>query len=300
MGESGTGKELVADALHKFSSRSGGPFIKVNCAALPGQLLESELFGYEKGAFTGAVKDKPGRFMLAGGGSIFLDEIGELPLDIQVKLLRVLQERMVEPLGSIKSVSVDVRIICATNRDLLKEVQSGHFRDDLYFRLIVLEVIIPPLRERPEDLPLLVNSLLRRLSRKNHLEKKYLEDCRVSPAFLEALTAYSWPGNVRELENILERALILSRSDVLGIEALPENFRVDTHPKLEKVPEDTPEADVASRVSPLEKAEYEILLKTLRQYNGHRERTADALGISRRSLQYKLKKFCLIRQWPGF
>jgi two-component system NtrC family response regulator len=313
-GESGTGKELVADALHKLSGRAEHPFIKVNCAALPGQLLESELFGYEKGAFTGAVKNKPGRFMLAAGGSIFLDEIGELPLDIQAKLLRVLQEREIDPLGSVKSVPVDVRIICATNRDLRQEARQGRFREDLYFRLNVLEVRVPPLRERLEDLPVLADSLLTRLSRKNRLEAR-----RIAPSFLEALSGYSWPGNVRELENILERALILSRSDILGAETLPEYISHRAEPpaasapperqareagpgapdqgKYEPGPDEKnfPEAKGAARANPLEQAEYEALLQALRRCGGHRERTAGALGVSRRTLQYKLKKFGLVR-----
>jgi two-component system NtrC family response regulator len=307
-GESGTGKELVAEALHKLSGRSGHPLIKVNCAALPGQLLESELFGYEKGAFTGAVKNKPGRFMLAQGGSIFLDELGELPLDIQAKLLRVLQERAVDPLGSLKAVPVDVRVICATNKDLRKEIQGGRFREDLYFRLNVLDVSVPPLRERLEDLPLLVSSLLARLGRKNRLEPR-----RVTPSFLEALAAYSWPGNVRELENILERALILSRSDILEEETLPGYLlqRAGSS-SIKAPPAKAPPAAQArdswaqARVqeqnamfkaespawaNPLEQAEYEALSLALRRNSGHRARTAEALGISRRALQYKLKKF---------
>lgn len=327
MGESGTGKELIADALHNHSNRSDRPLVKVNCAALPGQLLESELFGYEKGAFTGAFKDKPGRFILARGGSIFLDEIGELPLEIQAKLLRVLQERVVEPLGSVKPVPVDVRIICATNRNLRQEVREGRFREDLYFRLNVLELTVPPLRERLDDLPLLVHDLLERLSQKNHREVR-----RVSPAFMEALAAYAWPGNVRELENVLERALILNRSDILGPESLPSQILQSQHRAAEHGAPAIPAASPASSgwsqppaapvqtgqpglpgphglngpngavqtpefANPLEKAEYDALLQALSQYGGHRERTAEALGVSRRTLQYKLKKFGLTRQY---
>jgi two-component system NtrC family response regulator len=352
MGESGTGKELIADALHNHSNRADRPLVKVNCAALPGQLLESELFGYEKGAFTGAFKDKPGRFILARGGSIFLDEIGELPLEIQAKLLRVLQERVVEPLGSVKPVLVDVRIICATNRNLRQEVRAGRFREDLYFRLNVLELLVPPLRERLDDLPLLVHDLLERLSQKNHREVR-----RVSPVFMEALAAYAWPGNVRELENVLERALILNRSDILGPESLPSQivqsqnreqerwapgsaggwglggqqaaavapqggyaggqfgnqagmpFSPPASPALSGAAGSMGAAGAAGDVgaagtgqtpefaNPLEKAEYDALLQALGQYGGHRERTAEALGVSRRTLQYKLKKFGLTRQY---
>ncbi len=342
MGESGTGKELVAEALHAASNRAGKPLVKVNCAALPANLLESELFGYEKGAFTGASKDKPGRFALAREGTIFLDEIGELPLEIQAKLLRVLQERVIEPLGSVKPQSVDVRVICATNRNLRQEVQTGNFREDLYFRLNVLEVLIPPMRERLEDLPLLVNRLLARLCLKN---KKDIRG--VTQEFLGALSYYSWPGNVRELENVLERALILSRADILGVDSLPgqivQTSRAYTAPAQAEprlltaavrpaaggaapmpqsaafglpssagsayppafMPANTPahldfiSAQPPVFSSPLEEAEYKALVQALNANGGHRERTADALGISRRTLQYKLKRFGLVRSYQG-
>ncbi len=326
MGESGTGKELIAQALHDASARAGSALVKVNCAALPGELLESELFGYMKGAFTGAVRDKPGRFQLAKGGTIFLDEVGELPITLQAKLLRVLQERVVEPLGGVHSIAVDVRIIAATNRNLKAAVLKGDFREDLYFRLNVLEIIAPPLRERLEDLPILVSRLLDKLSRKN---RKKVEG--VSPEFLTALSGYSWPGNVRELENVLERALIMTRSDTLTSDVLPLEI-------LNKISSATPDASspishaqppsslLASEtsnlssaqtnssanlqekpvlpfpslggISPdsLDDAERDALQKALSAFGGHRERTADALGISRRTLQYKLKKFGLIKR----
>ena len=314
-GESGTGKELVAEALHACSVRSKKPLIKVNCAALPAQLLESELFGYERGAFTGAVKNKPGRFQLASGGTLFLDEIGEVPLDLQAKLLRVLHDRVVEPLGSIRSMPVDVRILAATNRNLHQAVTEGIFREDLFFRLNVLEVESPPLRDRLDDLPLLVSHLLNQLSEKNHKNVR-----GVSPAFLQRLSAYPWPGNVRELENVLERALILSRSDVLDTDSLPRQI-LDPQPVR---PDQTASAEhgVAYGISQiagapatdpfpagsasqgpgdnmttlLEDAERNVLVQTLRTYRGHREKTAEALGISRRTLQYKLKKFGLNRR----
>ena len=310
MGESGTGKELVAQALHDCSTRSAMPLVKVNCAALPGHLLESELFGYVKGAFTGAIKDKPGRFQLARGGTLFLDEIGELPMELQAKLLRALQERVVEPLGSLRPVPVDVRIIAATNRDLKKEVEEGRFREDLYFRLNVLEVVSPPLRERPEDLPVLVSRLLDKLCRKN---KKSIR--HVSPDLLDALLHYPWPGNVRELENVLERALILSRSDSLGPDALPPQMRADIRPEMRPdvrpdVRGDTQRTDAElydavgrpgaagelTLPGSLDEAERNALQRALEVHSGHRERTADALGISRRTLQYKLKKFGLTRR----
>ncbi|WP_243544109.1 sigma-54-dependent transcriptional regulator [Pseudodesulfovibrio tunisiensis] len=287
LGESGTGKELVAEGLHRASLRKDRPLVNVNCAALPDDLLESELFGYEKGAFTGAVKDKPGRFQLASGGTLFLDEIGEMPAALQAKLLRALQEKIVEPLGSVKPVPTDVRIIAATNRDLKAEVASGRFREDLYYRLAVLEIRIPPLRDRKEDLPLLVSFLLRRLGRKNN---KIIRT--VTPAFLDALSGYDWPGNVRELENVLERALILSRSDTLGPDLLPPQITAGAGAY------DQPEADEPHVSSPasLEEAEKLAIIRALEENGGHRERTAEALGISRRTLQYKLKKFGLTRR----
>ncbi len=333
MGESGTGKELIADAIHALSPRRKEALVKVNCAALPEQLLESELFGHRKGAFTGALKDKPGRFKLADGGTLFLDEIGEMPVDLQAKLLRALQERTIEPLGSVGPVPVDTRIIAATNRDLRQAVREGTFREDLFFRLNVLEVTAPPLRERLEDLPLLAAALLSRLSRKNRKEIR-----SVSPEFLSALARYSWPGNVRELENVLERALILSRSDTLGPESLPRQILESSAPSgsqsgngpekslsPKNEPGMTPDLssgrpsgaipgaalpahpgphlpvpllDEASGagLDALEEAERNVLIRTLNAHDGHREQTADALGISRRTLQYKLKKFGLTKR----
>ncbi|MDY0226332.1 MAG: sigma-54 dependent transcriptional regulator [Desulfomicrobium apsheronum] len=281
LGESGTGKELVAQQLHEQSTRAKGPLVKVNCAALPENLLESELFGYVRGAFTGAAQDKPGRFQLAGGGTLFLDEIGELPLTLQAKILRALQERIVEPLGSVTPVSIDVRFIAATNRDLPTMIAEGKFREDLYYRLNVLEIRIPPLRERIEDIPLLVDYLLDKLGRKNNRPIR-----TVSREFLDALGRYEWRGNVRELENVLERALILCRADILDLRDLPDHL-------LAPAPTARPAQLVQPGESPLETAERQALEETLRKYAGHRERTAQALGISRRTLQYRLKKYGL-------
>ncbi len=284
LGESGTGKELIARALHEESARSEGPLVKVNCAALPEELLESELFGYRKGAFTGAVQDKPGRFQLAEKGTLFLDEIGELPKHLQAKILRALQERVVEPLGSVREQKVDVRLLAATNKDLDIEVKKGAFRQDLYFRLNVLEIMIPPLRDRLEDLPLLVSHFIRVLGDKNRKQVR-----GVDRSFLEALNNYHWPGNVRELENVVERAIILSRSDVLGVSDLPaaitDSFSRDKKNQSLEVPGD----------DYLKESEKEALIRALRDNKGHREKTAASLGISRRSLQYKLKKHGLIR-----
>ncbi len=281
LGESGTGKELVAQQLHEQSARSNGPLVKVNCAALPENLLESELFGYVRGAFTGAAQDKPGRFQLAGGGTLFLDEIGELPLTLQAKILRALQERIVEPLGGVTPVSIDVRFIAATNRDLPTMIAEGKFREDLYYRLNVLEIRIPPLRERIEDIPLLVDYLLDKLGRKNNRPVR-----TVSREFLDALGRHEWRGNVRELENVLERALILCRADTLDLRDLPDHLLVPA-------PASRPAHHIQPGETPLETAERQALEETLRKYAGHRERTAQALGISRRTLQYRLKKYGL-------
>jgi two-component system NtrC family response regulator len=281
LGESGTGKELVAQLLHEHSLRTSGPLIKVNCAALPENLLESELFGYVRGAFTGAAQDKPGRFQLAGGGTLFLDEIGELPLTLQAKILRALQERIVEPLGGITPVNVDVRFIAATNRDLPRMIAEGKFREDLYYRLNVLEIRIPPLRERVEDIPVLVDFLLAKLGRKNNRPIR-----TVSREFLAALARHEWRGNVRELENVLERSLILCRGDLLDLRDLPDHL-------LSPARESSPQTIAPLPDNPLEAAERHALEETLRRFGGHRERTSQALGISRRTLQYRLKKYGL-------
>lgn len=285
LGESGTGKELVAELVHAMSPRRDKPLVKVNCAALPGDLLESELFGYVKGAFTGAIKDKPGRFQLAHGGTLFLDEVGELPLGLQAKLLRALQERVVEPLGSVKPVATDVRILAATNRDLRTEAAKGAFREDLYFRLGVLEIKIPPLRERIEDLPELAAHLLAKLGARN---KKTVR--AVSPAYLDILSRYPWPGNVRELENVLERSVILSRSDTLTPETLPPHLTREASAPVRGAvePQDAPVS--------FEDAERLAIVSALEANEGHRERTAEALGVSRRTLQYKLKKLGLAKR----
>jgi len=301
LGESGTGKELVADMVHAMSPRRDKPLVKVNCAALPGDLLESELFGYVKGAFTGAVKDKPGRFQLASGGTLFLDEVGELPLSLQAKLLRALQERTVEPLGSVKPVATDVRILAATNRDPRAEVARGGFREDLYFRLAVLEILIPPLRERIEDLPELVARLLAKLGAKN---KKTVRS--VSPAYLDVLSGYGWPGNVRELENVLERSIILARSDTLTPDTLAAHL-IESSGQARKGPQapsgasaEAPAgvpAEASARVPvSFEEAERQAVVSALQANEGHRERTADALGVSRRTLQYKIRKFGLAKR----
>ncbi len=297
LGESGTGKELVAERLHALSPRRHGPMIKVNCAALPANLLESELFGHAKGAFTGAVRDRPGRFQLAHGGSLFLDEISAMDPAVQAKLLRAIQDKAVEPLGGSQTVRTDVRILAAANRDLKNMVDRGEFREDLYYRLAVLEISIPPLRERLTDLPLLAAHFLRVLGEKNRKPVR-----TISPAFMDALKRHDWPGNVRELMNVLERALILARSDTLGPELLPPQLasapsrRPD--PAAGEAGESAaqPEQSPAPHADPLEQAERDALVKALEANDYHRQRTADALGVSRRTLQYKLKKHGLTRR----
>ncbi len=275
-GPSGSGKELFARALHNLSSRKDGPFVAVNCAALPDTLLESELFGYKKGAFTDAGRDKPGRFDLASGGTLFLDEVGDISLALQVKLLRVLQEKTYEPLGSTQPVTVDVRIMAATNKDLREQMSQGRFRDDLYYRLNVIKFDIPPLSERAEDIPLLVDHILCRLN-----AEKGRNVLAVTPEVMAALIEYDFPGNVRELENILERALILCRDDVIGPDCLPSEIGTDGEEESESAPlvED-----------PLKAAEAKAIKQALARNYGHRERTAKALGIHKTTLIRKMKR----------
>ena len=217
-GESGTGKELLARSLHEQSDRLGGSFVPINCSAIPKELLESELFGHRKGSFTGAVADRIGRFELAHGGTIFLDEIGDMSLDMQVKLLRVLQERVIDPVGSTRQIPIDVRVIAATHRDLETEIQAGRFREDLYYRLNVLPVVTPPLRERPQDIPELLNFYA------SHYKSAQVQAIRFNPAFLDALVNYAWPGNVRELTNLMDRFSTLYAGQMLDLRAIPANL----------------------------------------------------------------------------
>lgn len=283
LGESGTGKELIANALHQGSPRADKRFIKVNCAALPETLLESELFGHEKGAFTGAIGRRPGRFELADGGTIFLDEIGEMSLSTQSKLLRVLQEREFEPVGSTRSVKVDIRIITATNRILKDEVKEGRFREDLYYRLNVVPIEIPPLRERKEDIPLLIAHFL-----KVYNEKNGRNLLGFHPRALDAMMRYSWPGNIRELENVVERAVILSRDEYVPFAELPE--------AIQEAGEDRYFQEIRESIRPgmtLKEMERELILRTLEINEGNRTRTSGILGITRRTLQHKLKEYGL-------
>jgi len=275
-GESGTGKELVASAIHYNSPRSRGPFIKVNCAALPGSLIESELFGHVKGAFTGAHKDKPGRFELAGGGTIFLDEIGSIPIEAQVKLLRVLQEREVERVGDIKTRQVDVRVIAATNRDLEQAMGQGEFREDLYYRLNVFPIFLPPLRERPTDILLLADHFVEKYA---SLHRKDVR--RISTPAIDALSSYHWPGNVRELENFIERAVLLSTDGVIHSYHLPPTLQ--TAEGSATVPSSSLDEAVA-------RVEKDLISDALKSSQGNMARTARLLKTTERIIRYKIKK----------
>ena len=278
-GESGTGKELVANAIHHNSPRKDHPFVKVNCAALPETLLENELFGHEKGAFTGATGPKKGRFQLADRGTLFLDEIAEMAPATQAKILRVLQEREFEPVGGTRTVQVDTRIISASNRTLEDEIAAGRFREDLYYRINVVMIKVPPLRNRSADIPLLADYFLRQYAEKNHRRLKGFH-----PGAMDLLLRHAWPGNVRELENVVERAVIMARGDMVG----PEHF-----PSTLQDPDagESPREPVLASGRSLKEVEKEMILKTLEDMGGNRTRTAETLGISRRTLQLKLKGY---------
>jgi two-component system response regulator HydG len=278
LGESGTGKELLARRIHEQSPRAGGPFVPVNCAAIPEGILEGELFGYEKGAFTGAVARRDGRFASADGGTLFLDEIGEIPPSIQVKLLRVLQEGEIERLGG-KTQRIDLRLVAATNRDLKRAVAEGRFREDLYYRLNVIALTVPPLRDRREDVPLLVDHFLGRFREKNQKEVT-----GTTRAALDALLAYEWPGNVRELENAVERAVVLTKSSVIDIDDLPREVR--GLPDIVGGPGGR--ALTFEIGTPLEEIELRVIQETLRYTRGDKRLAAQLLGIATRTIYRKL------------
>jgi two-component system response regulator AtoC len=296
-GESGTGKELIARALHENSSRHAGPFIKINCAAIPKTLMESELFGYDKGAFTGAVGAKPGRFELAHGGTLFLDEIGEIPIEMQVKLLRVLQESEFERVGGIKTIKVDVRLVTATNRDLLAEVGAGAFREDLFYRLNVVPIHIPPLRERREDIPLLADHFIAKFN--DRLKK---EIAAITPEAIERLVAYQWPGNIRELENLMERTVLFCEGPEIRVSdlppevagaAAPQSVSAASHAPGEETLRPAPESlKEAVRVE-TERVERELIQRALDATGGNVTQAARKLKISRKSLQTKMKELGL-------
>lgn len=303
-GESGTGKELVATALHQASPRHKKPFIKVNCGAIPKDLMESEFFGYEQGAFTGAVGAKPGRFELADGGTLFLDEISEIPIGMQVKLLRALQESEFERVGGIRTQRVDVRVVAASNRDLNEEVALGRFREDLFYRLNVVPIHVPALRDRLDDLPLLANHFLDKAAKR--LNKRIQ---RLSPQIFQAFQMHLWPGNIRELENVIERMVLLSDSQTVSIEDLPDELRTLLEQSPKKVQAQNIDANVTSNA--LATSEYgnsslkdiirkatndikrDLIVYALKQTNGNVTHAAHMLQISRKSLQNTMKEFGL-------
>jgi two-component system response regulator PilR (NtrC family) len=284
-GESGTGKELVARAIHSNSPRSSGPFITINCGGVPEQLLESELFGYTKGSFTGALSDKIGLFEAADKGTIFLDEIGDLPLALQVKLLRIVQEKSFKPVGGTKEISVDVRIISATNINLEEQVIKGTFREDLFYRLNVIHIRIPPLRERKEDIPILAQHFLEQYSRESGKEIR-----TISSYALKSLLDYGFPGNVRELENIVERSVALETSNII----LPESLTLSRY-KRDKEHGELKDSDIPPEGIDLEevvgKLEKRLLLKALQKTNGEMKQAAKLLNIPYRSIRYRLEKY---------
>ena len=285
-GESGTGKELIANAIH-HSSRKDRPFIKVSCAALPESLLETELFGHEKGAFTGAIKQKKGRFELANGGTLFLDEIGEISPNVQVKLLRVLQERQFERVGGTETINIDVRIICATNKDLKKEVQRNVFREDLYYRLNVVHIHVPPLRERKEDIILLANSFVKKFASQNNRDIE-----GISPEARGLLLNYPFPGNVRELAHAIERAVILGNTKYIQPKDLPEDILAYYNDALgtsKKSQYSEPLSDA------MERFEKEYIIKAIEATEGNKTLAAEKLGLSRKTLWMKCKNYGLIQ-----
>jgi two-component system NtrC family response regulator len=284
-GESGTGKELLAKAIHFHSSRARRPFITINCGAIPEHLLESELFGHRRGSFTGAIADKQGKFEAAEGGTIFLDEIGELPLMLQVKILRVLQEREIDKVGDTHPSKVDVRVIAATNRDLEKMIADGGFRDDLYYRLAVVPIRMPPLRTRTDDIPLLVDHFLDKQA-----DRLAQARPKVEKAVFVAFNRYPWPGNIRELENVIERALVLDRDGVLGLDDLPERLRA-AEGEVGRLRMELPDDGIS-----LEEVEKDLLLAALQKHDWNQTRAAAYLRITRSTLLYRMQKFSLERR----
>ncbi|HEY6871837.1 MAG TPA: sigma-54 dependent transcriptional regulator [Geobacteraceae bacterium] len=279
-GESGTGKELVARAIHSLSTRRANPFVAINCAAIPRELLESELFGHVKGAFTGAVRDKAGKFQAADGGTLFLDEVGELPVDLQPKLLRALQEREVEPVGGASPRKLDVRVVAATNADLEEAIAAGTFREDLYYRLAVIPVHLPPLRDRPDDIPLLV---------RHFVAKHGAPAVAFAPEALAAFAGYAWPGNVRELENTVERLLILRNSDAIGLAELPDKIRGGGRDRGGRVVNLPPEG------YSLEQLEREVVVEALERCDWNQAAAARFLRIPRHTLIYRMEKYRISR-----
>lgn len=280
-GESGTGKELIARSIHTNSAREDGPFVKVNCSALAETLLESELFGHEKGAFTGAHRTRLGRFELADGGTLFLDEIGDISPMIQLKLLRVLQERQLERVGGEDTIEVDVRVVTATNKDLKKEVEAGRFREDLFYRLHIIPIELPPLRERKEDIPALVEHFVSKLAQRTRSSVE-----GIAAEAMNALQVYNWPGNVRELENVIEHSMVFAEGSLIRLDDLP--------PVVSGVKQgdvlDIPEGD-RSLPEILEELEHQLILRAFKKAKGVKTETARLLGIKPSALYYKLDKY---------
>lgn len=303
-GETGTGKELVARAIHELSPRASGPFVRVNCGALSESLLESELFGHVKGAFTNAIENRTGRFEAAHGGTIFLDEVNSMTQTLQVKLLRVLQEHEFERVGDSRTIQVDCRIVAATNRDLLEEIERDKFREDLYYRLNVVSIYLPALRERSDDVPLLVEHFARQYAQENGRSK-----LTIAPDFVGFMQRYPWPGNVRELQNYIERAIVLSTGDTLNAELLPPHVRGMASPRMSRpqatdlqkmatelvstsiVQAGSEPANLHERVVAL--VEREVILQVLRSCQGTQTKTADRLGINRNTLHKKISDYQL-------
>jgi two-component system, NtrC family, response regulator AtoC len=283
MGESGTGKELVARAIHAASPRSDRPFIPVNCGAIPAELLESEMFGHERGAFTGAIGQRAGMFQLANGGTIFLDEVGEMNPTLQVKLLRVLQDREVRPVGADRVMKVDVRVIAASNKELAAEVEAGNFREDLFYRLQVIPIVMPPLRERRSDIPLLVRHFLEK-----HNRKRPGRPAEIAEEAMVHLWEYDWPGNVRELENLLERLVILSEDGRIDVDHLPPSIRSFISEK--KIPRPTLGEEGLDLNSAVEEFENRLIEEALRRTKGNKQAAARLLGLKRTTLVAKLRR----------
>ncbi len=282
MGESGTGKELIANAIHYYSERKDMTFVPINCGAIPEELLESELFGHERGAFTGALKERRGRFELAHGGTILLDEIGEMSPKLQVKLLRFLQEKNFQRLGGTRTIEVDVRILAATNKNLERAVAANEFREDLFYRLNVIPIVVPPLRERDGDIPLLVHHFLR-----EHCQKKDVPLKRISKGALDILERYNWPGNVRELENVIERIVIMTEIEEIGVDDLPQRIRLHQDSRIK--PLEIGEQGINLKET-LEELETRLILEALRKANGVKQKAAALLGLNRTTLIEKMKK----------
>jgi two-component system nitrogen regulation response regulator NtrX len=297
-GESGVGKELVARTIHRLSPRSRERFVQVNCAAIPEDLIESELFGHEKGSFTGATERQIGKFEQAHNGTIFLDEVGDMSLKTQAKVLRVLQEGEVERIGSAKTVNVEVRVIAATNKHLETEIEKATFREDLYFRLAVIPIFVPPLRERPEDIPLLIRHFLNLLARENNRRPK-----QIAPAAMEVLKRYRWRGNIRELRNTIERLIIMTEGDVIDVNDLPDSIKSDkASPRAAGAPP-TPVAPAGSDAGTLrefkESAERAWLVEKLRENGWNISKTAEVIGTPRSNLYKKLEQYAIRQETDG-